>query len=321
MSASFVLATLLVFGSSHILSRLFYIIAAGWLGFFYFFLWAACLCWITYGLAKIFNVSFDAKLMAEIFLSLAIIVGVYGIINANNVRVSRLTVKLPNLPADWKGKTAVWTSDLHLGPVRSYGFAVKTANKIKELNPDIVFIGGDFYDGEAADLERLVEPFGRLNAPYGIYFVTGNHEEFRARAPYLEAVRKAGIIALDNSMVNVNGLQIAGVDYFDTRDKEKFRAILKSLNINKDEPSILLKHSSFNMGVAAEEGISFQLSGHTHAGQIFPANIVTHYIFKGYDYGLGKSGNLINYTSSGTGTWGIPMRWWTRPEVVFITFQ
>jgi len=59
---------------------------------------------------------------------------------------------------------------------------------------------------------------------------------------------------------------------------------------------------------AKELGADLQLSGHTHAGQLFPFGLVTKLIYRGYDYGLKQSGDLAVYTSSGTGVWGPTMR-------------
>ena len=75
------------------------------------------------------------------------------------------------------------------------------------------------------------------------------------------------------------------------------------------------------MQVAEEEGISLQLSGHTHAVQFFPFTWITSRIYGEYTYGLKRFGQLMIYTSSGAGTWGPPMRVGTYPEIVLIRFE
>jgi predicted MPP superfamily phosphohydrolase len=212
-------------------------------------------------------------------------------------------------------------SDTHLGQVRNDGFAQKIATMVQNLRPDIVFIGGDLYDGEAVDLDKVIEPFSRISVPNGIYFITGNHEEFYDNTPYLEAVRRAGIRVLYNEKVDLDGLQIIGVDYKDSRREEQFRTILQKMGIDRQKPSILLKHVPLHLQVAKEQGISLQLSGHTHQGQVFLFRFITSQVYQGYDYGLKWFGDLLVYTSSGAGTWGPPMRLDTRPEIVVITFM
>jgi predicted MPP superfamily phosphohydrolase len=170
------------------------------------------------------------------------------------------------------------------------------------------------------NLDKGVEPFSKISVPYGIYFITGNHEEFYDNSPYLQAVRRAGIRVLYNEKIDLDGLQILGVDYRDSKREEDFRTILQKIGIDRHKPSILLKHAPLHLHVAKEQGISLQLSGHTHQGQVFLFRFITSKVYQGYDYGLKWFGDLIVYTSSGAGTWGPPMRLDTKPEIVVITF-
>jgi hypothetical protein len=320
LSISLVLTSFVAFRYSNLLIQCLYTAAASWLGILYLFILAAILSWILYGLARLFHFSPDRKILIEILIGVALAASVYGFINAGATRITRIQVRLPHLPDPWRGKTAVWVSDTHLGQVRNYGFAQQIAAKVKELHPDIVFIGGDLYDGVAVDLDKAIEPFSNLSAPYGSYFVTGNHEEFSDRTPYLKAVRRAGIHVLHNEKIELDGLQIIGVDYRDTRSEKDFRAVLRRMEINPHQPSVLLKHTPLHLRVAREERISFQLSGHTHRGQVFLFRWITSKVYRGYDYGLNWFGDLLVYTSSGAGTWGPPMRLDTQPEIVVIEF-
>jgi hypothetical protein len=263
----------------------------------------------------------DRKIWIGVLFGIALLATVYGFINAGVPRITRIDVQLPLLPGPWKGKTAVWVSDTHLGQVRNYGFARRIADKIEDLRPDIIFIGGDLYDGVAVDLDKAIEPFSKISAPYGCYFITGNHEQFSDPTPYLQAVRRAGIHVLYNEKVDLDGLQIIGVDYRGSRREEDFRTILQNIGIDPRGPSILLKHAPFHLQVAREQGISLQLSGHTHQGQVFLFRWITAKVYRGYDYGLKWFGDLLVYTSSGAGTWGPPMRIDTIPEIVVIEFQ
>ena len=151
--------------------------------------------------------------------------------------------------------------------------------------------------------------------------MTGNHEEFSDNSKYLRAVRQAGIRVLYNEMIDLEGLQLIGVDYRDSRDRKQFETILKNMRIDPGKPSILLKHAPLHLEIAEEQGISLQLSGHTHRGQVFLFRFITHRVYQGYDYGLKRFGRLLVNTSSGAGTWGPPMRLDTKPEIVLIEFQ
>ena len=79
-----------------------------------------------------------------------------------------ITVALPNLPPQWRGRTAALVSDLHLGHVRNGRFVRRVVNKLLALQSDIVFVAGDLYDGVAADFEKLAQPWSDLvSSPQG----------------------------------------------------------------------------------------------------------------------------------------------------------
>ncbi len=321
LSISLVVTSFLAFRYTNLLVRGLYTFAASWLGIFYLFILAAILCWIFLGLTRLFHIPINEKTAIEVFMGIALVAGVYGFINSGITRITRVNLDLPNCPSQWKGKTAVWVSDTHLGQVRNDSFARSLSKKILSLQPDILFIGGDLYDGVAVDLYKVIEPFSRISPRFGTYFITGNHEEFGDNTRYLEAIRRAGIRVLYNDKVDLDGLQIIGVDYRESREENRFRRILEEIDIDPRKPSILLKHAPLNLHVAREKGISVILSGHTHRGQVFLFRLITAKVYRGYDYGLKWFGNLLVYTASGAGTWGPPMRIDTKPEIVAFTFM
>ena len=71
--------------------------------------------------------------------------------NAQWIRTRRIPVLLPNLPAAWKGRTALLVSDLHLGNVNGLAFSRRIATRAARLQPDVVFLPGDLFDGTEID--------------------------------------------------------------------------------------------------------------------------------------------------------------------------
>jgi uncharacterized protein len=320
LSVSFVGASLLAFRYSNSLVRLLYRIAATWLGFFNFFFLAACTSWSIYLGFRLLGLPLNRAITVDSMFGLAALVSIYGVINAPLLRVRRITVKLSNIPATWRGRVAALISDAHLGHVNGSGFMRRIVNKLTGLRPDIVFITGDLYDGSKVDAEDVAAPLRDLAAKFGAYFVTGNHEEFSSPTKYLNAIKRTGVGVLDNEKVIVDGLQIVGVNDRDSAKPGRFRSVLEHANIDRGRASILLSHSPHELSIAEDAGISLQLSGHTHGGQIFPFTWFTERIFGEYTHGLKRFGELMVYTSSGAGTWGPPMRVGTRPEIVLIQF-
>src|ERR1700692_4611385 len=122
LSISFVAASLLAHRYSNPLVRLFYKMAAAWLGVFNFLFLAACLCWIVYLGCRLVGFNPGRPIVAETMFGLSILISIYGMVNARSIRVKKVAVKLPNLPVSWRGRVAALVSDVHLGPVNGVGF-------------------------------------------------------------------------------------------------------------------------------------------------------------------------------------------------------
>ena len=318
LSVAFVTASLLAWRYYALLVRIYYTAAAVWMGFFNFFFLAACASWIVYGLARAVRLPWQQQDIAFVLFGLATAAGVYGLLNSARVRVTRVSVKLPNLPASWRGRVAALVTDTHLGHVRGVRFARRIVAMVSRFQPDIVLIGGDLYDGTAANVRELAEPLRGLSAPYGSYFIAGNHEEFGDHTKYLEAVGAAGVRVLNNEKIVLDGLQLVGVHYRDATHPEHLRAILQNARLDRNSASILLTHAPDQLAVAADEGFGLQLSGHTHSGQFFPWNLLIG-LFHDYYRGLNRFKDMWIYVNTGTGYWGPPLRTAVASEITLLT--
>jgi uncharacterized protein len=323
LALSFVVAALLSFRFANPLVIFIYRIAATWLGFMTFFLVASFVCWAAWYAVLLTGVATPDRLRAHIaavLFSGAVAAGIYGMFNALWVRVRRVTVTLPGLPAAWKGRTALVLSDMHLGHINRLGFSRKIVARAAALKPDIVLMPGDLFDGGKIEAERIAAPLKALTPAFGKYFSTGNHDEFGNMADYTEILTRVGFRVLNNEKVVVDGLHIMGISYHDSNYPIRMRAALEAMHLPKGEASILMSHVPNRLPIVEQAGVSLQLSGHTHGGQIFPFTWVVRRAFGKFTYGLHKFGELQVYTSYGAGTWGPPMRVGTHAEMVLITF-
>jgi len=321
LSISFVVASLLAFRYYNLFVRVFYTLAAGWLGILNFCFFGSFACWIVYAGASLAGLHWERRDIALAVFGIAVAAGLAGMANASWIRVKSIRVRLPNLPEAWRGRVAAFVSDMHLGPVRGYGFSRRIVALLNRFKPDVVFMTGDIYDGTAADVKRFAQPFADFTAALGAYFVAGNHEEFVHRAQYLDALRDSGVRVLESEKVTVEGVQIAGVPYHDLSTPERFQGALRQVDLKAGQPSVLLAHAPNRLYEAEAAGVSLQLCGHTHGGQFFPWNKVVSRIYGKFAYGLQQLGAMTVYTTCGAGTWGPPVRLGTNPEVVLIHFE
>ena len=321
LSVTFVSASLLAFRYSNAAVRAFYRIAALWAGLLSFLVIAALCCWLIFGVSLAAGLDPNFHRIVELLFGAAVAVGLSGVLNASWTRVTRATVRLANLPASWRGRKAALISDLHLGHVRNGSFLRRMVSKILKEEPHAIFIAGDLYDGTFIDAARAAEPLKELSAPHGVYFVAGNHEQFRDDRQYLEAVAAAGVRVLHNEKVEVDGLQIAGVSYRNAWQPGAFASALRAIGLDRGRASVLLTHAPDHPEIAEAAGVSLQLSGHTHLGQFIPWSWVARRIYRQFVYGLSRIGKMQVFTSSGAGTWGPPLRLGSNPEIVMLQFE
>src|SRR6202453_4218261 len=269
LSLSFVAASLLAYRHSNPPLRAFYRAAAVWMGMLTFLFFAAVFSWIIFGVARLLGQNVIFHRIVEFLFAAAAVTGLFGVINASWTRITRTTVRLANLPAAWRGRTAALISDVHLGHVRNRSFLRRLVATILSEEPDAIFVAGDLYDGTAIDAQRAAEPLNKLVAPQGVYFVARNHEQFGDDSKYLNAIAAAGVRVLSNEKVEVDGLQIIGVPYRNATQNGQLASVLHGLGLDRDRASILLTHAPDHPEIAEAAGVSLQLSGHTHLGQFF----------------------------------------------------
>ncbi len=225
-----------------------------------------------------------------------------------------------------KGLKIVQFTDLHAGTAVKHDYVKLVCNKINYLKPDIIVFTGDLADGSPKVFAFDVSSLAELYAPYGKYFVTGNHEYYFGVEQWIKHVKTLGFEPLINEhrMIKYNNriLTLAGVtdiradnflkDHYSSPKKAIQKSVEKSFKL-------LCAHHPKSIYKAADNGFDLQISGHTHGGQYFPFNHfvkLEHPFVKGqYQYQ-----NTQLYVSQGTGYWGPPLRLGTFPEITLFKF-
>jgi len=250
----------------------------------------------------------------------------YGVYEARK-RPGIIDVAIPiaGLPLEFVGFRLVQITDIHAGLTVKRDWIRTIVDEVTRLTPDLIAFTGDLADGSVPHLREDVASFGDLQAPYGKYFVTGNHEYYSGAEEWVAEARRLGYDVLMNEhrLIRRNGstIVLAGVTdvsggQFLPSHKSDPKAALKDAPL--DMTRILLAHQPRTLYEAEPLGFDLMISGHTHGGQFFPWNLVAT-IGQPFISGLHKHNGSWVYVSKGTGYWGPPVRLGARSEITVFT--
>lgn len=214
-------------------------------------------------------------------------------------------------------------SDVHAGTLVGKKRLGKMVKLINSQQPDVVLIAGDLLDEDVEpayrqDAGQILE---QLQAPLGVFAITGNHEYIGGITQAAEYITGHGIRLLRDEWVDVDGhfLLVGRED----RDKVRFdgtpRMGLGQLidGLDFSQPVVLMDHQPTGLDRKARYPFDLVISGHTHHGQIWPLNLITRAVFK-LSRGYEKMNGTHFIVSSGYGTWGPPVRIGSRAEIVVV---
>lgn len=232
-------------------------------------------------------------------------------------------VRVAGLSPDLDGLRIVQMTDLHVGPLRGAGWVKERVAQVESLRPDLVVITGDLMDQDGTLSESLAPLFRRLRARFGVWGVLGNHEFYAGLDKALRVFDASGIRLLrDESAEIAPGLVLAGVDDLSAKSQMGLdgQPVDRALAHRAAGATIFLSHSPWQAERAAAHGVNLMLSGHTHAGQIWPFNYLVRLMYP-YVVGRFEVNGMTLLVSRGTGFWGPPMRLFRPAEITAITLR
>jgi predicted MPP superfamily phosphohydrolase len=246
----------------------------------------------------------------------------YGVSQAMGPpRLDRVAIPLAKLPRQLDGFRIALVSDIHLGPLLGYAHTRRIVDMINELDADLVTVVGDLVDGSVAELGPAAEPLADLRAKHGSFFVTGNHEYFSGYAEWIDEVDSFGLRVLQNERVEIDGLDLAGVNDVTGGQYHHAPDFDKALNgRDPGRPVVLLAHQPVQVEEAAKHGVDLQLSGHTHGGQIQPFGALVR-LDQPVVSGLATVDGTKIYVTNGAGFWGPPVRVGAPPQISVVELR
>mgnify|MGYP003874449055 CR=1 FL=1 len=309
MTFSFIGANILNSRFHNLMTKILYSLTASWLGIMLF----TIMLLLIYEIVRIFF-DIDSKLAGYGIIGIVMLISLVALMNGMVLNTRHIGLEIAGLEKETR---IVQLSDVHVGTLRNSAFLSRVVDAVNREEPDMILITGDLVDGSAPLWDLGLDELKRLEAK--TYFSVGNHERYEGLDKVLPIIEAQNITILRNRMEIYKGIQLIGID--DPSDEfKKANALLAEIDFDRAKPSILMFHRPIGYKEAAERGISLQLSGHTHSGQIFPFILGTRLAFK-YTSGLHRFNETFMYVSPGTGTWGPPMRLGSRNEITVFTLK
>jgi uncharacterized protein len=242
---------------------------------------------------------------------------------------------LINLPPAFDGLRVLQMSDLHHSSMVSRRYLEKCVRMGNELEPDLIFLTGDFITRERerkrTDTVRdyvapLTEILGELRARISLFAVLGNHDVTVDGRAVAAALEKAGIRVLRNDRIGLGyqgeRLPVVGLADYGTEYPNQRRAFA---GIAPDEPALIMMHNPdlFGDGMNHRNGLIF--AGHTHGGQVLFPFFGPYYVPSRYGdrflSGRFQKGNLTMLVNRGLGLIYYPIRINCRPEFSLVTLR
>lgn len=303
---------------------------SGWMLVMHFVLLTALLTSLIYGsywlttsfTDLVINTIFSSDLGLRV-LALIIFLGLfsYALYSAYVPVVRRLSIRIDKpLPKTLRIAIA---SDLHLGRLFGSSAIDRLQHLIVQNQADILLMPGDIMDDNtkafndynmAINLMNLVD-----SVPYGVYATLGNHDLYGHEQSISQALRSSGIKLLNDEALRIEykGAPVWLVGRFDNHKSQRVATTELLAQTDTNETILLLDHRPSDITEHSQLPVDLQVSGHTHNGQIFPANFIVRAINRvGYGYEAIGKGHFV--VSSGYGFWGIPFRLGSRSEIWLI---
>lgn len=249
---------------------------------------------------------------------IAVMAGLFAYGYANYRHKVRRTVELTTGKSIDRDMKIVMMSDLHLGYHNRRKELARWVDMVNAEHADLILLAGDVIDMSTRPLveEGMAAELRRLNAP--VYACLGNHEYYSGVERAVDFMAKAGITLLRDSVATVGGVCLIGRD---DRSNPRRRSVAELMRrADRGKYTIVMDHQPYHLERTERAGADFQLSGHTHHGQLWPISWITEAIYE-CAAGPWQRGRTRYYVSSGMGIWGGKFRIGTSSEYIVATLR
>lgn len=226
-----------------------------------------------------------------------LVLSAWGAYNARIIQVTPYEITVNKDGGRLENLNVVLAADLHLGYNIGTAHMMQMVDKINEQNADLVVFAGDIFDNEYEaldDPEELIAVLQKIQSKHGVYACYGNHdveEKILAGFTFGGNKKKESSIQMDEFLerAGIHLLQDEAIlidDSFYLYGRPDAQRPGRGINMRKtaaelmgeldtEKPVIVIDHEPKELQELADAGVDIDLCGHTHDGQMFPANLIT----------------------------------------------
>jgi len=273
-----------------------------------------------------------------IIIVTGIVLLTYSSLETRWVKITRVSIESPDIPRAFDGKRIVFVSDIHHGAALSIERVQKLVERVNDLQPDIIILGGDYVSLDKQYIKPVFSELSKLKSKHGVFGVMGNHDYFVNGDLSKKMMLLSGIKQCDNKSywvkINKDSIKIGGVDDPSGSVPKVDSTIF---DVKKKDFCILISHRPDYIRELTTDQVDLTLSGHTHGGQvtffglwapILPtennlwASMALTRESQKYCYGLSHpTATMQSYITSGIGTRSPHFRFFRRPEIAVLELK
>jgi len=253
--------------------------------------------------------------------------------DASSISVDTRVFEVKKLPKSLDGFRIGILADIQLDENTRAARVREYVNLLNNERPDLILVAGDVatWSSDRRYLRRVEKELVRLEAPYGVMAVIGDHDEWVGRKEVRRMLIRNSIRVLVNSVehISIRQSEVSVLGLTNIFSDRASDSTLTDVLTQKPDSgfAILLTHqmTDYIAERSSEYNVQLLVAGHTHGGQInfwfFGEMLAGSLLDSRYVSGYSTLGNTLVYICNGLGMSVFPFRYNATPSVGLIHLQ
>lgn len=179
-------------------------------------------------------------------------------------KIQESTITKDSLPAEFDNFEIGFISDINLGDSNDIDRLEKIVASLNDQNVDMVIFGGDLFQSNAFETEKVINALSDIDSKFGKFAVLGE-KDLTISSDVTAILNEGGFEVLHNEYRPIY-YQNATISLFGLESNGDISGLLNESN--KDSYKLAVVHEPDYFTTTAKSDIALQLSGHTMGGYI-----------------------------------------------------